>query len=153
MLALIAALSPTPLLGPAQSATCMAPGPPRVELARHALVFLGTVESWRDTSFMTPRNGPYRCRLSTVRMQSLWKGNPRRLITISGEAQSGSFYPEKAFEAGETYLIYADSSGTGWRVSPCSRTAPAARAAEDLAALGKPVIVQRLPGRKPRPTP
>ncbi|MEP7027316.1 MAG: hypothetical protein ABI960_01860 [Candidatus Eisenbacteria bacterium] len=132
---------------------CMGPGPPAEERKLHTLVFLGTVESVRDSTLPKPSRWsvPAHAQRAIVHMQSIWKGTPEREITISGispEVCEGAL----KFRPGESYLFYVDSTADGWWADFCSRTRTRARAAEDLAALGKPVIVQRLPGRKPRST-
>ncbi len=117
-------------------------------IKHHPMVFLGTVESVRD-AIPPVRQGARStaAQCAAVRMSAIWKGIPRREITL------WRAYAHGGLVAGESYVFYADSLAGTWWIDPCSRTAPRAQAAEDLAQLGKPTIVQRLPGRKPRPTP
>ena len=124
------------------------------ELKLHSMVFLGTVESVGDSTLPKSSrwSAPAQAQRAVVRMQSIWKGKPARELTISGispETCTGAL----EFQPGETYVFYVDRSAEGWWADECSRTRPRVQAAEDLVALGKPVIVQRLPGRKSRPTP
>lgn len=120
---------------------------PAIEKARHALVFLGTVQAVQDSTLRSSTSGERR-RLARVRMNSIWKGIPRRELLNITEIVDPLGAPRLA--PGETYVFYVDSSTFGWRFDACSRTRRLSEASEDLAALGKPTIVQRLPGRKLR---
>ena len=120
---------------------------PAIEKAHHALVFLGTVEAVLDSTTHSSTAGERR-RIARVRMNSIWKGIPRRELLNVTEIVDPVGAPRLA--PGETYVFYVDSSVIGWRFDACSRTRRLSDASEDLAALGKPAIVQRLPGRKLR---
>lgn len=123
---------------------------------RSDAVFLGTVESVRDSvvTLAAPPRGEARSRrlqAGFVRMQSIWKGVPSRKLTVfalpKGECKS---WPGLA--AGETYLVFANEDpAVGWRLDPCTGTAPHERSAESIKALGTPTVVQRLPALKNRP--
>jgi hypothetical protein len=115
---------------------------PKVLKEAHALVFLGTVEAVRDSTFQ-----PTKLRLGWVRMNSIWKGVPRR-DRLRVTERVDPYGPPK-LAAGETFVFYADSTAAGWVVD-FTALRSISEASEDLAALGKPTIVQRVPGRKIR---
>jgi len=128
-------------------AACQANTPAQAR-ALHTLVFLGTVEAVKDSTVKPSTNakglsGTWR--IARVRMSSIWKGTPRREIFIVSKLDPDT--PKLAM--GGTYVVYADSVAKGCVFDRCSRTRPYAQAGEDLAALGTPVIVQRVPARKP----
>lgn len=84
------------------------------------------------------------------RMQSFWKGAPIRRLTVFDKAK-GFCNGEPWFEAGETYLVFAARSRHGWdSLGYCGGTAPESSSLGWIQRLGKPTIVQRLPGRKLR---
>jgi len=115
---------------------------------QHSLVFLGTVEAVKDSTVKassTARGLSGNWRIARVRMSSIWKGTPRREIFIVSKLAPD--VPKLV--PGETYVVYADSVARGCVFDRCSRTRPYAQAGEDLKALGQPVIVQRVPARKP----
>jgi hypothetical protein len=126
------------------------PNTPAQARALHSMVFLGTVEAVKDSTVKPQASGKNvsgTWRIARVRMSSIWKGTPRREIFIVSKLAPDT--PKLAM--GGTYVVYADSVARGCVFDRCSRTRPYAQAGEDLAALGQPVIVQRVPGRKPAP--
>ena len=152
LLALLVATALTAAFAPGAGAKDCTPQAFAAERDHATLVFLGFAESVRDTllpAIPGKRPEAQRAQKTRFRMLSIWKGVPRReldVLAVPGDASRG---PAAAFAAGETYLVYARESGTTTSVHPCSRSAAMDAAADDLAALGKPTVVQRIPARKP----
>ena len=123
---------------------------------RSDAVFLGTVEGVRDSvvTLAAPPRGQARTRrlqAGFVRMQSIWKGVPSRRLTVFA-LPAGECDGWRGLAAGETYLVYANEDPrVGWRVDPCTGTAPHELSDASIKALGKPTVVQRLPALKNRP--
>jgi hypothetical protein len=83
------------------------------------------------------------------RVDESWKGVSGESAVVYGqstayygELDAGDIVTESScaypFEKGENYLVYADRYEDGFRVEPCSGTAPLDDAGEDLRALGAP---------------
>jgi hypothetical protein len=141
-------------VSPAQAELAKMPGTISAagEREQFSWIFLGFVESVGDTLVRWPAPGDrerYRGQKAHVRMLSIWKGSPKReldVVSVSAGCARGSQIA--TLEEGVSYLFYADRVGAEARYASCNRTRPVAQAAEDLAELGTPAIVQRLPGRK-----
>ncbi len=83
-------------------------------------------------------------------MQSIWKGPPQRRITVFGLAR-GFCNGWSALHVGQTYLVFANHDPySGWHLDACV-TARESSSLSYIQQLGKPTIVQRLPGRRTRP--
>jgi hypothetical protein len=118
-------------------------------------IFEGRVTKIEDVPGAAGADADKRVTFALVRV---WKDLEREetvaLITRSSSASCGY-----AFEAGQSYLVYASRSEQGLSAGACSRTRAMADASEDLAVLGggitpvkiapnKPVIAQ-----EPKPAP
>jgi len=122
-------------------------------VARCGLIFLGTVESVRDSviEISPPSHGHQRImhrQAGWLRMLSIWKGTPRRTLTVFG-LPKGYCNEWTYLEAGKTYLVFADSTGTGWTLGECGGPTQQSTTLASYPGLGTPVIVQRVPARKP----
>lgn len=140
-LALVAAVL-LPLLAAApvaEACSCAPPGAPRTELEHADAVFSGRVVE------VEPEEARLGFRRLAVRfaLDAVWKGVPAgdQVTVWTAEQSAACGY---AFEPGEEYLVYAYDADAGepttheLTTNLCSRNAPLARAAEDLAALGEP---------------
>jgi hypothetical protein len=112
--------------GQAYACSCVQPGPPAEAAAQSEAVFLGTVAG------TTPQaNGV----LVTFDVESVWKGPNGPQLTLGTAGSSASCGYE--FVPGEKYIVYASAQEGQLATGLCTRTALAADAADDLAALGE----------------
>jgi hypothetical protein len=157
ILALIFCLQPG-VTRPAFACTCGIPKLPRDALASADAVFSGKVISVSPLPTNTPspyglpnRSAPwYKVTFSVI---SVWKGVSRPEMTI--QSGDGWFHCSYDFNPGDTYLVYAHegeprsevfsigsfrlelpAGGQQLDTGICTRTAPLAQAALDLAQLG-----------------
>lgn len=125
--ALAAVLAASASAGTAFACSCGPLPPPKESLAASDAVFTATVLEVTATQMN---------RQVRLRVESSWKGarcGEMTIVTGLNDADCGY-----DFQAGTSYLIYADRAKGSFTTNICSRTAPAAQAAEDLAALGNP---------------
>ena len=112
----------------ADACSCAAPPPPKEAAAAAAAVFEGRVES---VSAGDPAN-PRKVVLHVVRS---FKGDLTKerieLTTAAHGAACGY-----GFEAGKSYLVYANEHQGALQTNLCSRTRPISEADEDVQALG-----------------
>lgn len=113
-------------MGAASACSCIAPGTPLEELEKADAVFTGTVTAIDSLDEGTNR--------VTLRIVHLWKGPEPIYLSVKTAADSAGCGFN--FEQGKDYLVYAQASEEGYRVSLCSRTALLSTAQEDLDALG-----------------
>ena len=116
---------------PGYACSCLAPGSPSEELAESAAVFLGKVVSVR-TIDRVDGNWKRQDTLVEFSVRIVWQGPIWHTISLTtpwSETTCGYTFAE-----GVEYVVY---SHNGASVSLCSRTRPLARAATDLAELGK----------------
>jgi hypothetical protein len=121
----------------AEACTCAPPGEPRAELEHADAVFSGRVVE------VEPEEAQRGFRRLAVRfaLDSVWKGVPEgdQVTVWTAEQSAACGY---SFQPGEEYLVYAYDAGelttNELTTNLCSRNAPLAQAAEDLAALGEP---------------
>lgn len=111
--------------GRAFACSCMMPGPPAEAAAQSEAVFSGTVSEVAPGA-----NGV----LVTFDVDNVWKGPSGPQLTLATASDSASC--GYSFVAGEQYLVYANPQDGQLATGLCSRTAPIANAADDLAALG-----------------
>ena len=113
-------------LKPAYACSCMAPPPPLEARDGAQSVFSGTV-----SDIGADANGF----LVTFDVEQFWKGPEGPQLTLSTPSSSASCGVE--FVQGEKYLVYGSFAEDGQlNTNLCTRTAPIANAADDLAALG-----------------
>lgn len=139
-------LGSTPVCPP-DRCSCLPPPPPREALAQADAVFAGRVVSVIEHSEEDPGHpgGPH----LEVRIvpSARWKAAASDTVTVrTADNSAACGFP---FQEGEEYLVYA-SGDDALRVITCSRTAPLAQAADDVAALGRPGGT-RIPVRKELP--
>jgi hypothetical protein len=116
--------------GPAHACKCAEPPSARDALASAGAVFEGRVEK------LTPAGNDLVVEFSVTQGWKNAATERLRLRTPLASAACG--YP---FNAGESYLVYADAgAGDGLRVSHCSRTRLAAEGEPDVAELGLGVV-------------
>lgn len=136
LLALIAGVL---LLAPGRALACScAPvGSPAEEMARSAAVVAGRVlRIDAPPGGMVSTGDPVHVVLQVDRV---WKGPASSTLVIVTARHSVSCgFP---FEVGEEYLVYARAADGELHASMCSRTAPLASAAGDMAALGPGMVV------------
>jgi hypothetical protein len=122
---------PTPR---AFACTCAPPPPPSVAWSETSAVFSGRVI---NVVFSSPSAGGTSSSLDpitvTLEMLRSWKGPSSREIQVSTANSSASC--GYTFRRTEEYLVYAQGNSGELQVSLCSRTAPLADAADDLAFL------------------
>lgn len=119
----------------AEACSCAPPSDPRAELEHADAVFSGRVLE------VEPEGEERGFRRLAVRfaLDRVWKGVPEGdEVTVRTAEQSATC--GYAFEPGEEYLVYAYESDSGDELTTglCTRNAPLAQAAEDLATLGDP---------------
>ncbi len=139
--------APLQAAAPVQAAAgCDCGSKPSVAQARsrHGFVFLGKAVSVTDSIVTVARDSTVTLSRAVFRVQSIWKGQPRRAFTVtSGKPKRACVYP---FEAGGMYLVYADGKdGFDLVTSVCTRTAPYDSSSAEIKALGMPAIVPRFP--------
>ena len=122
-------------------------------IAHSELIFLGTVESVRDSVIVIApaSHGHERVihrRAASVRMRSVWKGSPRKHLTVFG-LPKGYCNGWRSLEREQTYLIFADSTSTGWSLAECGGPAPSSESLSWIEGLGKSTNVQSGPSPKP----
>lgn len=118
------------LIGVASACSCMQPPAPLEELEAVDAVFSGKVIQI-DPSF----NSNY----VTFEVQKSWKG-PQK-IKLAVETAQNSAACGYNFEMGKEYLVYAYGLEQNLTTGLCSRTAELSYAADDIAALGTPVVI------------
>lgn len=126
-----------PLASPASACSCLPPPPPQEALHQADAVFLGEVVENR----LVERPDRWEERRVTFRLSRRWKGPEAAEIVVAtprDEAGCGVW-----FEPGTTYLVYAHTSEGHLQTTLCTRTAAAAAAEADLAALGEGTPVSR----------
>jgi hypothetical protein len=104
--------------------SCMVSPDPQTAMAESAAVFAGRVVE------VVPGD-PVRYTFEVTR---LWKGVASATVQLFSAQSSASCGYE--FAQGQEYLVFANLGERGLETSLCSRTAPLADAAADLAALG-----------------
>jgi hypothetical protein len=112
-------------LKPAYACSCIAPPPPLEARDQSQSVFAGTV-----SAVGADGNGL----LVTFDVEQIWKGPEGPQLTIATSGSSASCGVE--FVEGEKYLVYGMAQEGQLSTSLCTRTAPLASAADDVAALG-----------------
>ena len=125
---LVGALCALPTI--AQACSCIAPPAPEVALGNSAAVFVGRVTSVEKSDF----SNKYQFSVSKQ-----WKGVQGNAVSIVSATSSAACGIN--FDEDRDYLVYAykNEGEEQLRTNLCSRTARAADAASDLAALGAPV--------------
>lgn len=114
--------------------------------ARHNYVFLGHALSVSDSAVAVGRDSTLHLTRTVMRVQSIWKGQPRKAFTVTtGKPRPSCGYP---FRPGGMYIVYADGrDGFDLVTSVCTRTAPYDSTSQatqaELKALGKSAIVPR----------
>lgn len=114
----------------AQACSCMAPPAPKVALEKSAAVFVGRVTSVEKSD----SSNKYQFSVSKQ-----WKGIAGKTASIVSATNSAACGIN--FDEDRDYLVYAykTEGDDQLRTNLCSRTARAADAAADLAALGAPI--------------
>lgn len=125
---------------------CSCVGPRNAQSARASsdAVFTGRVVSVRDTVVGAgTQHGPWQERLVTLQVDRAWKGvESSTVVVMTGMGGGDCGFP---FQPGKSYLVYANRGHDGaLGTDICGRTAPAAYARADLAALG-PATFRRQP--------
>lgn len=111
----------------AAACSCVAPPPPDKALTQATAVFVGKVVRVDPTAGESLT--------ATFEVTKAWKGIEMATAQVSTNAH-GTLCGY-AFEVGKEYVVYADGK-TELSTSACTRTKPAAEAAEDFKALGDP---------------
>lgn len=121
---------------PCGTCSCVGPGTPQSALESATAAFTGTVVSVRESTERT-EHGRWPVRVVRFRVDGAWKGVNAPEVTVLTGMGGGDCGLD--FDRGVRYLVYA-YGGAGRKLSTglCTRTAPAARAGEDLRALGDP---------------
>ena len=124
------------LAEPCGTCSCVGPGTPQSAVESATAVFTGTVVSVRETTQSTEHER-WPVRVVRFRVDGAWKGVNAPEVTVLTGMGGGDCGLD--FDRGLRYLVYA-YGGAGRKLSTglCTRTAPAARAGEDLRALGDP---------------
>ncbi len=118
--------------------SCVAPGPPKVELAQSVGVFAGRViDIEKPSGTVMSSADPV---IVTLQVSTVWKGPAYKTLVMQTVRESDSCgFP---FEPGQEYLVYARGTESNLAVSLCSRTRPLAEATEDIRQLGSGTIPQ-----------
>jgi hypothetical protein len=123
--------------------SCMEPPPPRTALSAADAVFLGTVETIRETTVQLDGvDSGIPAREITLRVHASWKGlgaATARVVVTTGHGAGDCGFE---FERGTAYLVYVQESGGKLSTSICTRTAAANDARADFEALGQPSMVR-----------
>lgn len=127
-------------LKPAYACSCMMAPPPQEALGQSQTVFAGTV-----SGVQPGKDGV----LVTFDVDQFWKGPDGPQLTLHTPASSASCGYE--FVPGEEYLVYGFAQDGQLSTGLCTRTAPLANAADDLAALGAGTPVSAAPAEAPAP--
>jgi hypothetical protein len=131
---------------PAAACSCIMPGTPVEEMDRSAAVFSGKVVHL-DTS-TAPIISSADPVVVGFDVSTIWKGPQEAQLAITTARSSASCGFE--FQLGVEYIVYAYEGEVGLETGLCTRTAPLAMAADDLAALGEGVTA---PEPEPAPAP
>ncbi len=115
----------------ARACTCMRPGPPLVSAEAAAVVFEG-----RASAPVVEGTRRHRYTFEVLRTFKGETSTTVDVITPSSSAACG-----RAYEAGQTYLIYAFEESGGLGDALCTRSRLSSDAAEDFAALGEGVSI------------
>ncbi|HYO14304.1 MAG TPA: hypothetical protein VE685_14000 [Thermoanaerobaculia bacterium] len=116
---------------PVFACSCIEPPPPQEAARQAAAVFSGTVVS--VTALETQRE-------VRIRVEMVWKGTPCGEITIFTPLSED--FCGFNFQTGVSYLVYAEQLQQGeLSTNLCTRTKPTALAAEDILALGAPMLI------------
>jgi hypothetical protein len=110
---------------PAHACKCAEPEAAVAAAASAAAVFEGQVSriSAADADVMVE-----------LKVARAWKGVTAEQVSVRTRAESAACgYP---FQAGQSYLVYAQADGSGLQVHHCGRTRPIEEAREDIVALG-----------------
>lgn len=110
----------------AAACDCDAPAQTCTALARATTVFVGTVV---DVVATAPHDLD-----ASVEVEEVFRGAPAKRVTIRATGLGGSCHYGR-YKVGERMLIFASGSASPLSVSACSRTAPVAEAASELAEL------------------
>ena len=112
--------------------SCVAPGPPDVEVAQSVAVFAGRViQVEQPNGPLVSSADPVRV---TLQVATVWKGPVEPTVVVQTVRESASCgFP---FAMGQDYLVYARGTETSLEVSLCSRTRSLTDAATDMRQLG-----------------
>jgi hypothetical protein len=124
--------------------SCIEPPPPKEALTNADCVFIGTVERHEifDSSSYRRNSMDYFIRYYFA-VERIWKGAPRKEITVSSAAKGTMC--GFLFTDGQKYIVYAGKGyydSTQLFTSICSRTKFISAAAEDIKDLGVGIRVQ-----------
>ena len=110
----------------AHACKCAEPEAPAAASASAAAVFEGQVSriSAAETDTVVVE----------LKVARAWKGVTTEQVSVRTRAESAACgYP---FQAGQSYLVYAQADASGLQVQHCGRTRPIEEAREDVVALG-----------------
>lgn len=116
---------------PARACSCIEPPPPRDAADAADAVFQGKVASMEVDK---PEGSYMAFHVYTLEVERTWKGEAVDTLTVRTADNSAAC--GRAFEIGESYLVYAKEIDGRLSDNLCSRTREAARADEDFDALG-----------------
>ncbi|MBA3533204.1 MAG: hypothetical protein H0T73_14890 [Ardenticatenales bacterium] len=117
---------------PSYACSCMMSPAPAQAMTESEAVFQGRATQVPPSGDMMGSVDPL---MVTFEVSQVWKGPVEPVMTIRTAASSASC--GYTFEEGQEYVVYGRAVDGWLEASLCSRTAPLANAAEDIAALGE----------------